>query len=200
MSDKPSQAESFRELDRELIEAVRAGDPTAYRGLVERYQGRVYAVIVGMIRDREEAKDLTQEVFIRAFKHLDRFRLDSSFYTWLYRIATNLAIDHIRKHKRYRHGEYDDAVGRESDHAISPTVRKDDPGKNLERKRLHGLIFDALDELSPDHRQIIVLREVEGLSYKEISEACGIPEGTVMSRLFYARRKMQKRLKGQLGS
>jgi len=192
-------SESARELDREVVEAVRAGDPTAYRGLVERYQGRVYALMCGMVRDREEARDLTQEVFIKAYNNLARFRLESSFYTWLYRIAMNLAIDHLRKFSKRKTSEYDDGIAsRDGDGGFAEGHRVGNPGRSLERKQLNQTIMDALDKLSPDHREVILLREVEGLSYREISEALEIPEGTVMSRLYYARRKLQQLLKPHL--
>jgi len=194
--DKPNPQ---RALDRKLVEAVRAGDPTAYRGLVERYQSRVYALMCGMVKDREEARDLTQEVFIKAYKNLDRFRLESSFYTWIYRIGMNLAIDHLRKFSKRRSDEYDDGIAsRESDGSIGEVHRTGDPGRSLERKQLNETIMAALQKLSPDHRQVILLREVEGLSYKEIAESLEIAEGTVMSRLYYARRKLQQLLKPQL--
>ena len=192
-------ARQSAEQDRELVEAVRKGDPTAYRGLVERYQGRVYGLMCGMVRDREEARDLTQEVFIKAYNNLDRFRLESSFYTWLYRIAMNLAIDHIRKFKRRQTGEFDDNQAQwEADGMLADGHRRLEPDRDLSRKQLHGTIMEALQKLSPDHRQVILLREVEGLSYAEIGEAADIAEGTVMSRLYYARRKLQKLLKNQL--
>jgi len=185
--------------DRDLVEAVRAGDPTAYRGLVERYQSRIYALMCGMVKDREEARDLTQEVFIKAYNHLDRFRLESSFYTWIYRIGMNLAIDHLRKFSKRRSDEYDDGIAsRSSDGSIGDAHRTGDPGRSLERKQLNETIMSALQKLSPDHRQVILLREVEGLSYKEIADSLEIAEGTVMSRLYYARRKLQQILKPQL--
>jgi RNA polymerase sigma-70 factor (ECF subfamily) len=184
--------------DRALVEAVLAGDATAYRGLVERYQRRVYALIVGMVRDREEARDLTQEAFIKAYRNLDRFRLESSFYTWLYRIAMNLAIDYLRKHKKRRASEFDEGIASKGlDGEIHHGHVANNPGKELERKQLSGRILDALDKLSPEHKRIILLREVEGLSYKEIADTLECAEGTVMSRLFYARKKLQKQLTGE---
>jgi len=191
--------EESRAADRKIVEAIRSGDTGAYRELVERYQGRVFAMVCGMVRDREEARDITQETFVKAYRNLDRFRLDSSFYTWLYRIAMNGAIDYLRRQKVRRHSEFNDEVGKKDGTGmVDSTHRKMDPGKDLERKRLRKKIFEALDQLSEDHRQILVLREIEGLSYEEIAETMEIPEGTVMSRLFYARRKMQSLLGGEL--
>jgi len=190
-SDSPVSVE-----DRELVEAVLGGDPSAYRGLVERYQSRVYALIVGMVRDREDARDLTQEAFVKAYNNLSRFRLESSFYTWLYRIAMNLAIDHLRKHKKRKHSEFDEQIAsQDSSGTLADAHTRESPRRAVERKQLQSSILLALDKLSPDHKQIILLREIEGLSYTEIAETLEIAEGTVMSRLFYARRKLQQLLK-----
>jgi RNA polymerase sigma-70 factor, ECF subfamily len=179
--------------DLDLVERVRNGDGTAFRGLVERYQGRVFALVFGMLRNREDALDVTQDTFIKAFRNLGTFRGDSSFHTWLFRIGMNLAIDLIRSHGRSRVGEYNDAVAveEEGDVEWTPDHLRRSPGKDLERQELYGRIMDAMQQLPPDHREVILLREIEGLSYKEIAEAMDIPEGTVMSRLFYARKRLQ---------
>jgi len=196
MSVTTSEAQlSSREADAEMLQAVLAGDGTAYQGLVEKYQNRVYAMIYGMVRNAEDARDLTQEAFVKAFRNLKSFRLESSFYTWLYRIAMNLAIDHTRKQKRRETKEFDEEIGtRDGDGGISDLHRSQSPRKALERKQLMSAINDALQKLPDEQRQIVVLREVQGLSYREISEVMGIPEGTVMSRLYYARKKLQKLL------
>lgn len=184
-----------RAADLELLQAVIEGDTTAFRGLVEKYQGRVYAMVYGMIRNREDARDITQEAFVKAYKNLDSFRLESSFYTWLYRIAMNLAIDLTRKKKRQGTTSFDEAVASKNlDGGISELHHGDSPSKKLERKETYKLIMDALEKLPADQKQVILLRELEGLSYKEISDVMDIPEGTVMSRLFYARKKLQKLL------
>ena len=196
---KMQKSHSAREAaaeDRELVEAVLEGDPSAYRGLVERYQSRVFALVVGMVRGREDARDLTQEAFVKAYKNLSRFRLESSFYTWLYRIAMNLAIDHLRKQKKRKHSEFDEQIAsKDTGGVLADAHMRDNPSRNLERKQLQNRILEALDKLNPDHKQIVLLREIEGLSYREIGETLEIAEGTVMSRLFYARRKLQQLLK-----
>jgi len=188
-------AATSRAADAELLQAVLEGDATAYRGLVEKYQGRVYAMVYGMIRNREDARDITQEALVKAYKNLKSFRLESSFYTWLYRIAMNLAIDFTRKRKRQGTTSFDEAVAsRDGDGGISELHHGDSPSKKLERKEVYKQIMDALEKLPADQKQVILLRELEGLSYREISDVMGIPEGTVMSRLFYARKKLQKLL------
>ncbi|MEQ1568480.1 MAG: sigma-70 family RNA polymerase sigma factor [Myxococcota bacterium] len=186
-----------READAELLKAVIAGDGTAYRGLVEKYQGRVYAMAYGMVRNREDARDITQEAFVKAYRNLDSFRLESSFYTWLYRIAMNLSIDFVRKRKRRETSGFDETIAtREDDGSIADVHHEDGPSRQLERKQLFGRIMGAMEKLPDDQREVILLRELEGLQYKEIADVMGIPEGTVMSRLFYARKKLQKLLAG----
>jgi RNA polymerase sigma-70 factor (ECF subfamily) len=195
--DKPQHKPEWDE-DHELVRAVLDGDATAYRGLVERYQGRIYSVCYGMVRNREDARDLAQEAFVKAFKNLSRFRFGASFYTWLCRIAMNVSIDHLRRQKVRRAEAFDEGIAsRDSDGVISLQHHRNDPGRDLERKRLHAAILAAMDELPDEQKQVIVLREVEGMAYKEIADVMGIPEGTVMSRLYYARKKLQKALKGE---
>jgi RNA polymerase sigma-70 factor (ECF subfamily) len=186
--------------DSELVLRVRKGDGSAYRPLVERYQTRIHAMVYGMVRDGEEARDITQNAFIKAYQSLASFRIESSFYTWLYRIAMNLAIDHCRKNRRRKTTAFDEAVAnRDEDGTILDLHQSESPQRALQRKQLHERIFAALDELSEDQREVILLREVEGMSYKEIAEAMDIPEGTVMSRLFYARKRLQGLLQHSSG-
>lgn len=187
-----------READREMLLAVQRGEALAYRGLVEKYQARVYSMVYGMLRNREDARDITQEAFVKAYRNLDSFRLESSFYTWIYRIAMNLAIDFTRKRKRREANGFDENIAtRDADGDIAEAHHEDGPGRALERKRLLQKIMDAMQQLPEDQREVILLRELEGLQYKEISELMEIPEGTVMSRLFYARKKLQKILAGE---
>lgn len=178
--------------DHALVARVLAGDKNAFRPIVERYQNRLYAMVVGMVRDEAEARDLVQNAFIKAYQNLDSFRVDAQLYTWLYRIAMNLAIDSCRKRRRRRTGSFDEAVAaRDEDGEMLDLHHTDGPAEALQRKDLRGRIFAAMEELTEEQREVLLLREVEGLSYAEISEAMGIPEGTVMSRLFYARKRMQ---------
>ncbi len=179
--------------DTDLVDLVQGGDATAFRGLVERFQGRIYAHIYGMIRNREEARDLTQETFVKAYRNMGGFRREASFTTWLYRIASNVTIDFIRKHRRVRISEFDERIGHQEqgEDSWDPDHLHRSPGKDLERSRLYQRIMDAMQKLGEEQRQVVLLREIEGFSYREIAETMGIPEGTVMSRLFYARKKLQ---------
>lgn len=183
--------------DAELITLVLDGQKDAFRPLVLRYQNRVHAMVYGMVRNPEDARDIVQNAFIKAYQNLDSFRIESSFYTWLYRIAMNLAIDHCRKSKRRKTTGFDEAIAnRDDDGEMLELHHVDSPHRALTRKQLQERIMSAMDELTEEQREVVLLREVEGLSYKEIADSMGIPEGTVMSRLFYARKKLQGLLSG----
>jgi len=183
--------------DHEMVRAVLDGDATAYRGLVERYQGRIYGVVYGMVRNPEDARELSQEAFVKAYRNLSRFRFGSSFYTWLCRIAMNVSIDHLRRMKKRRTEQFDEGIASRDAGVISLAHHRADPDRTLERKRLRERIFSAIDTLPDDQRQVIILREIDGLSYKEIAAVMEIPEGTVMSRLYYARKKLQAALRDE---
>jgi RNA polymerase sigma-70 factor, ECF subfamily len=182
--------------DAEMIKEILDGNPAAYQGLVERYQGRIYNVIYGMVRNRQDAQELAQDAFIKAYKNLPTFRLESKFYTWLCRIAMNQAIDFLRKQKHRKTLSLDENIAtRDGSGDVSASHMKDDPHRNLESKQTFGRIIEEVEKLPPEQKQAIVLREIDGLSYREISDVMGIPEGTVMSRLYYARKKLQESLK-----
>jgi RNA polymerase sigma-70 factor (ECF subfamily) len=190
--------------DRELVERIVAGDHKAFRVLVERYQRRVYAVAFGIVRNPDTAMDVTQDAFVKVYKHLPNFKGDSAFYTWMYRIVVNLCIDKKRKAKRAAEVDYDDTMSHGSDRfSNGPTlasVHIDSPQKELQRQELRKHMGGALETLSEPHREILILREVDGLSYEELSEVLEIPKGTVMSRLFHARKNFQAALQGYLSS
>jgi RNA polymerase sigma-70 factor (ECF subfamily) len=176
------------DLDRELVDAARRGDREAFRTLFERYNRRAYALALGMLRQPDDALDVVQDAFIKAHKHLDRFEGTSSFYTWLYRIVMNLAIDHLRKRKRVV--ELDE----ESDDGLLPQMLGGNPGRALMDKEIRARIDAALGALSDNHRAVLVMRELEGLSYEEMAKVMSCSKGTIMSRLFHARKNMQKQL------
>lgn len=191
--------------DLELVDRARTGNDEAFRALFERYHRRAYSLAVGVVRNRDDALDVVQDAFIKAHRHIGKFEGNSSFYTWLYRIVMNLAIDHIRKTKRGKPVEFTDAVGHgaESDSvgedSLLPRILDENPGKSLVRKEMRAHIGTALGELSENHRAVLVMRELEGLSYEEMAEAMGCSKGTIMSRLFHARKNMQKRLLELMG-
>jgi RNA polymerase sigma-70 factor, ECF subfamily len=185
--------------DRELVDAARQGDRAAFRVLFERYHRRAYALAHGVVRNPDDALDVVQDAFIKAHRYLDKFEGTSSFYTWLYRIVMNLAIDHLRKTRRARAVDFTDRTVQEDDTRVGddelvPRILGGHPGRALQDKEIRARIEQALSELSENHRAVLVMRELEGLSYEEMAQVMGCSKGTIMSRLFHARRNMQKRL------
>jgi len=183
--------------DLDLVEAARKGDREAFRTLFERYHRRALALALGVVRNQDDALDIVQDAFIKAHKHLDKFEGNSSFYTWLYRIVMNLAIDHLRKHRRVKPVELDEQHLEEqagADEGLLPRLIGGNPGRALMDKQIRARIDEALGELSENHRAVLVMRELEGMSYEEMAQAMGCSKGTIMSRLFHARKNMQKRL------
>src|SRR5262249_42064323 len=162
--------------------------------VVERDHRRAYALAFGVVRHPDDALDVVQDAFIKAHKYLDKFEGNSSFYTWLYRIVMNLAIDHLRKHRRVRPVEVDDQVLEGADDALLPRLLGGNPGRALLDKEIRARIDAALTELSDNHRAVLIMRELEGMSYEEMARAMGCWKGTIMSRLFHARKNMQRRL------
>ena len=185
--------------DWELVQRARGGDHDAYRVLVERYQRRIAALALGMLHNEEDALDIVQETFTRAYQHLDRFKGEATFYTWVYRIAYNLCVDQQRRGGQ--HAEVpigNDERGDEAPLPLPDGPPADEPFARLRDSEIGEKLRDAMRELTPDHQAVILLREVEGLSYAEISQVLECPKGTVMSRLHYARRRLQARLRGLL--
>ncbi len=191
--------------DLELVDRAREGDQDAFRNLFNRYHRRVYSLAVGMVRHQDDALDVVQDAFLKAHRHLGRFAGQSSFYTWLYRIVMNLCIDHLRKQKRAHQVDYDESVGnRASDDeveeaALLPSILGHNPGKALVRKEMRDHLGLALDKLSENHRAVLLMREIDGLSYEEMAQVMECSKGTIMSRLFHARRNMQKHLLAFMG-
>ncbi len=188
------------DIDRPLVERSRQGDLAAFRELVDRYQSRAQSIAIGVIGSREDAEDIVQEAFLKAFRNLNSFRGQSSFYTWFYRIVFNLAIDLSRKRYRRSESSMGDHSAIDALSLSSPADASDfmgsipNPDQVMQRTDLGKEIRKAIGGLSPEHRAVILLREVEGLSYSEISDVVGCSKGTVMSRLHHARKRLQKSL------
>ena len=185
--------------DHDLVQRVQAGDTAAFRALFDKYHRRAFAVAMGVVKNQDDALDAVQEAFVKVHKNIHKFQGSSSFYTWLYRIVMNVSIDHVRRTSRRKSLDFDErALHEESevagDGALVPSVTDANPGKAALRRELGGAIQAALQELPEHHRAVIVLREIEGMSYEEMAETLGVPKGTVMSRLFHARKKMQAAL------
>jgi RNA polymerase sigma-70 factor (ECF subfamily) len=188
------------EVDLELVRRAQKGDEAAFRQLVERHQRRAFAIALGLVRHEQDARDIVQDAFLRVHKSLPAFQGTSSFFTWLYRIVTNLAIDLVR-----RPGRNADELEEERQRSSSPSGESIDPmwvsridGADpidvLRRKELQDRMRAAIDALPSYHKAVILMREVEGLSYEEMAEAMQVSKGTIMSRLFHARQKLQKAL------
>src|SRR3954471_608068 len=187
------ERENESEQDRRLIQRAQAGDTGAFRLLVERHQRRVFAIALALVRDEQDAREIAQEAFLRVHKGLADFHGGSSFFTWLYRIVTNLSIDLMRKPSR-REAELHFAL--EVDDGESPLLPASDadPYDVVRRGQLSERIQCALEQLPPYHRGVILMREIEGMSYEEMAEAMQVSKGTIMSRLFHARKKLQRAL------
>jgi RNA polymerase sigma-70 factor, ECF subfamily len=187
-----------KKLDLELVRRCQAGDETAFGELVERYQRKVFTIALGMVKNPEDAMDIAQDAFIKVHRYLKNFQGSSSFYTWLYRIVVNLCIDHLRRSGKRINMEFDDKIGHQDHLADGNNMmanRNDtNPVKMLGRKELANRIQEAVDELPPYHRAVIVMREIEGLSYSEMAKAMNVSKGTIMSRLHHARQKLQQSL------
>lgn len=177
-----------REVD--LITRCQQGDHDALREIFDQYHKRVYSIAYGVLRQREDALDVVQEVFIKLFRSIKNFRGKSNFYTYLYRMAMNTAIDHSRKIKRGRFLSLDEEGGfQPSDEA------RNRPDHIVAQKELEEKVKWAMEKLPADQKVALVFREVEGFSYQEIAESMGCSIGTVMSRLHYGRKKLQELLK-----
>ena len=184
------------ELD--LVKRCQAGQTEAFDELVTRYRTRIFAMIYNMVHNEQDAWDLAQDSFVKAWKSINRFRGRSSFYTWVYRIVMNVTIDWLRKKQVKGAGvEFDDAIQLREVNPASKTLPKADPlpYERMERTEVRGRIDNAIAQLSPEHRAVILMKETEGMQYHEIAETLGCSIGTVMSRLFYARKKLQNLLK-----
>ena len=185
--------------DWELVRRCKEGDRQAFRELVDRYQRKTVAIALGMLHDREDALEVSQEAFAKVFTNIQQFKEEASFYTWLYRIVVNLAIDRQRqKNRQPLLFEDDQGEGDGGGISATPAATSADPYEQVKDKELGDRIRTAIAELTPAHKAVILLREVEGLSYEEISEILQCSRGTVMSRLHYARKRLQSLLRHDL--
>lgn len=194
-SDRGVSADSEAgDADDRLIDATLGGDPTAFGQLVELHQDRLRNTLLRFTGSVEEAEDVAQEAFVQAYLKLASFQRTARFYTWLYRIAFNLAVSKGRKRRpRVSLNVVQEAGGPEP---VSEDQRPDDPAMAEERSEL---LHQAITELAEEHRQVLVLREFEGLDYQQIADVLEAPIGTVRSRLFRARAQLKERLKETLG-
>jgi len=176
----------------DLVRAAAVGDLEAYDELIQRYQERIYATIYHMTSNHEDANDLAQETFIKAFNSLKSFRGGSSFYTWVYRIAVNKTINFLKQRKNRYHMSLNDLDAHvEGDPDLVALVSEDTPHRHAKLSELQEKLNEALQKLSEEHRLAVVLHDVQGLPHDEIAKLMNCNVGTVRSRLFYARQQLQ---------
>lgn len=185
--------------DRALVQRAKDGDMGAYDDLVRRYQERVYATVYNMTANHEDANDLAQEAFIKAFQALKSFKGDSSFYTWVYRIAVNRTINFLKTKKNKTQMSLNDLdVNVENDPELVALVSDKTPRRDIALSELQEKLNAAMQKLSEDHRLVVTLHDVQGLAHDEIAKIMECNTGTVRSRLFYARQQLQAYLSDYL--
>jgi RNA polymerase sigma factor RpoE len=201
-SDEPSEATPTKPpLTEEmaLVERARRGDMSAYDDLIRRYQERIYATVYHMTSNHEDANDLAQESFIKAYQALKSFKGGSSFYTWIYRIAVNKTINFLKPLKNRAHMSMNDLdFNAEHDPDLVALVSDKTPRRDIGLSELQEKLNAALQKLSDDHRLVVTLHDVQGLSHEEIAKIMDCNIGTVRSRLFYARQQLQAYLSDYL--
>jgi RNA polymerase sigma-70 factor (ECF subfamily) len=185
--------------DRVLVQRVQAGDKTAYDALLRKYQHKIIKLISRYVHDPDAAMDVAQEAFLKAYRGLGRFRGESAFYTWLYRIAINTAKNHLLAQGR-RSSEYEvDAQEAEYYEGASMLKEYATPERQLLTEEIERTVYSAIRELPDDLKTAITLRELEGMSYEEIAQCMGCPIGTVRSRIFRAREAIDRHLQPLIG-
>ena len=196
MADHPAKSGPT---DLELVAASRSGGAEAFRALVERYQDRIYNTVCRLAGNDEDARDIAQETFLRVYENLGRFRGDSAFYTWLFRIAVNQALTHRRQTARLRTVQAgDDPLEAPLGGSQAARLVPAGPEAEMEQREREQAIAAALAYLDADHRAAVVLRDVEGLDYQAIAAVLDVPPGTVKSRIHRARSLLRQRLQNLL--
>ena len=193
MASREVQMEDLR-----CVAATRDGHPDAFGDIVRRYQDRIFNTIYRLLGDYEEAKDLAQQTFLRAYMSLDRFRGNSSFYTWLYRIGVNAALDERKKRSRNPHLVGDSIVLASEEDGRHVSSDPDDPAERVLTREREQAVTKAITSLDELHRSVLVLRDIEGMDYDEICEVLSCPRGTVKSRLHRARLVLKEKLKDMM--
>lgn len=185
--------------DLELVRRVQAGDVAAFDTLTRKYRERIYSIIYNITSNREDSADLTQDVFVRAFTAISRFKGRSSFFTWLYRIAVNTTLSHLKRNRMRRFFSFDNIDEEMAPAEIVDTLsQKSGADRGAQLSELQEKLNEALQKLSPKHRTVVILFEIEGLSHQEIANVMHTSEGTVRSRLHYAKQQLQADLQSYL--
>src|SRR5256884_8496469 len=197
--EEPEKATPAPGPDLELVQRAQKGDGAAYDELIRRYQERVYATVYHMTSNHEDANDLAQETFIKGYQALKSFKGDSSFYTWIYRIAVNKTINFLKQRKNKTHMSLDDLdFNVEHNPDLVALISEKTPRREINLAELQEKLNTAMQKLSEPHRLVVTLHDVQGLSHEEIAKIMGCNIGTVRSRLFYARQQLQAHLSDYL--
>ncbi len=187
----PADAASAPE-DRLLVNRAQAGDLEAYDALIRRYQERIYATIYHMTSNHEDAADLAQETFVKAFRALKSFKGDSSFFTWIYRIAVNKTINFLKQRRHRGQMSLNDLdLNAEHDPDIVALISERTPHREVKLRELQERLNTAMQQLSDEHRMVVTLHDIQGLRHEQIGELMNCNVGTVRSRLYYARQQLQ---------
>lgn len=176
--------------DKALVKLAQKGDPLAFEELIARHRDKIYARAFSMMRNEQDAVDLSQEAWVKAWQRLIQFQGDSSFATWMTRITINLCLDQLRRQKRVRAESIEEMDEESGGVERQMPVVITNPTERLERGELRVRIDAALEKLTVEHRTVLVLHEFEEMEYKQIAKVMGCSIGTIMSRLFYARRRL----------
>ena len=187
-----SANESSADADRGLVARAQQGDTAAFDQLVVKYSPRLYGMIYHMTSNKEDANDLMQDVFAKAFRSLSRFRGKSSFYTWIYAIGTNMTLNFLKKRKRRAAWSLDELdSGIQNDDAMVDIAHFANPRHQSDVNELQKKLNEAMQSLSDDHRAVVTMFDIQGIPHAEISKILKVSEGTVRSRLFYAHQQLQ---------
>ncbi len=179
--------------EQELIRSAQEGNALAFEQLIAEHQKRIFSIAYRIAGNTEDASDMAQEVLIKIFRNLKNFRGDSKFSTWLYRVATTTCLDEQKKQRRHTAFSLDETIDTEDGNiATDPVDTGPTPEESLERKMMHQAIHQAIGKLKKEHQKVILLREVQGLSYEEIATILHCSEGTVKSRINRAREQLKK--------
>ena len=182
--------------DEQLVSLAKEGDADAFEELVHRHRDKIYARAMIMMRNEVEAMDLSQEAWVKAWQRIHQFQGESSFATWATRIVINLCLDQIRRQKKVKSESIEHLEEEGGGVERLMPAEEINPTEGLEKGEVRRRIDEAMGKLTPAHRAVLVLHEFEGLQYKEIADRIGVSIGTVMSRLFYARRRLASLLQG----
>lgn len=178
--------------EQELVARAKAGDERAFEQLMLDNQNRIYNLTLRMTGNPDDALDMAQEAFLRAWRGLKFFKGDSAFSTWLYRLASNVCLDHLRRQKRRQNVNLPQLADDEEDTVPDVPDERYQPEQCFEKQELREAVQQGLDKLSPEHRQVLVMREINGLSYQEIADVLDLEAGTVKSRINRARLALRK--------